>query len=157
MVIHNAHEKQFKFGGFNPPKIVSHVLFMKAGCMPNCQISGYIVYVYRALLFAAVPELMFEALPPMVPVGYEVIFIICVITAQPIANFFQLVHILDDGMEVIVATENNSNSHRRFSVAFLLRNPTFPEDDGAVYQCQATNDIGLAVLNVTIVVQGEPC
>ena len=90
----------------------------------------------------------------MVHVGQGVI-LRCIITAQPVANFSQIAHILDNGTQVIVATENNPNSDRSFTVVYLLRNPMFPEDDGAVYQCQAANDNGVAVLNVIIVVQGK--
>ena len=78
----------------------------------------------------------------------------CTTTAQPVANFSEIVRIMD-GDEVVVANQTNDAGDREFMVVYIFDNPAFPDDDGAMFQCRATNDNGLAVEDVMIVVQGE--
>ena len=89
----------------------------------------------------------------MVPRGDRVT-LRCTIIAQPMANFSEIVRIMD-GDEVVVANQTNDAGDREFMVVYVFESPSFPDDDGAVFQCRATNDNGLAVEYVTIVVQGE--
>ena len=79
----------------------------------------------------------------------------CTITAQPVANFSEIVRIMPDGDEVVVANQTNDAGDREFMVVYVFENPAFPDDDRAMFQCRATNDNGLAVEDVMIVVQGE--
>ena len=97
--------------------------------------------------------LMFVADPPMVPRGQRVT-LRCTITAQPTVNFSEIVRIMD-GDEVVVANQTNDAGDREFMVVYVFENPAFPDDDRAMFQCRAMNDNGLAVENVTIIIQGE--
>ena len=97
---------------------------------------------------------MFVVDPPMVPRGYRVT-LTCTITAQPMANSSEIVRIMDNGDQIVLANQTDDVGIREFIVTYILENPAFPEDDGAVFQCRTTNDNGLAVENVMLVVQGE--
>ena len=92
--------------------------------------------------------------PLMVPRGQRVT-LTCTITAQPVANYSEIVRIMDNGKQVVLDNQTNDAGDREFVVRTVLDNPAFPEDDGAVFECRAINDNGIAVENVTIVVQGE--
>ena len=79
----------------------------------------------------------------------------CTVTAQPVGNFSEIVRIMDDGEEIVLRNQTNDAGYREFMVVYVFENPRLQEDDGAVFECRATNDNGLAVVSVTIVVQGE--
>ena len=68
------------------------------------------------------------------------------ITAQLIANFSEIVRIMD-GDQVVVANQTNDAGDREFMVVYVFESPAFPDDDGAVFECR--------VERVTTVIQGE--
>ena len=79
----------------------------------------------------------------------------CNITSiQPVVTSSQIVRIMANGDEAVVANGTFSMT-RTLQVSYMLNNVTFPEDDGAVFQCQANDTKELRVQNVTIIVQGE--
>ena len=75
----------------------------------------------------------------------------CTITAQPMA---EILRIMPDGDKVVVANQTNDAGDREFMVVYVFESPAFPDDDGAVFQCRATN-VNSLVVSITIVVQGE--
>ena len=103
---------------------------------------------------AVTPQINFVADRSMVPVGGNT-QLTCTITAEPVANSSQIVRIMSNGDLVVEAEELNPDGVREFDVTYMFNRVNFPEDDGAIFQCRATNDNGLATQNITIIVQGE--
>ena len=106
-------------------------------------------------LIAVIPQIMFVASQPMVPVRGNTL-LTCTITAEPTANSSQIVRILPDGEQIVVANGFNPNGDREFQVQYMFNRVRFPADDGAFFQCRSTNDNGPNATNLTIIVQGEP-
>ena len=79
----------------------------------------------------------------------------CTIIAEPTANFSEIVRIMPNGEKNSLNSNNNPMGDRRFLLDFMFRNARFPQDDGAIFQCRATNANGEAARNLTITVQGE--
>ena len=104
---------------------------------------------------AVTPVLSFVDNPLIVSVDEDNLLLSCTVTAEPLADSGQIVHIQDNGMEVVIATGNNTDSRRMFTVTGTVRRFRFPQDNGTVLQCRATNDNGPEMVNVTVVVQGE--
>ena len=103
---------------------------------------------------AVTPQIEFTADRLTVPAGGTT-FLRCTVTAEPTANSSQIVRIMPNGQQMVVANQNNSDGERVFEVAFMFEKVRFQRDDGALFQCQATNDNGPAAGNLTITVQGE--
>ena len=78
----------------------------------------------------------------------------CTITAEPVADSAQIVRNMANGEQVVVSNQTNPTGEREFQVTYMFNNVRFPEDDEALFQCQGTNDDGLATQNLTITVQG---
>ena len=78
----------------------------------------------------------------------------CIVTAEPLANFSEIVRITSDGEEV-VANASNSMDKRTFEVSYTFKSVRFPQDDGAMFECRSINANGLEAEPVTIIVQGE--
>ena len=78
----------------------------------------------------------------------------CIVTAEPLANFSEIVRITSDGEEV-VANISNSMDDRTFQVAYLFERVRFPQDDGAMFECRSSNAKGPGAESITITVQGE--
>lgn len=93
---------------------------------------------------------------PVVPVNGSTL-LTCTVTAEPAATSVQIVRNVANGEQVVVFNQINPTGEIKFVVTYLFNNARFPEDDGAVFQCRATNDNGLATQNFTITVQGELC
>ena len=80
--------------------------------------------------------------------------LICIITAEPLANFSEIVRITSDGEEV-VANISNSMDNRTFQVTYLFERVRFPRDDGTMFECRSSNGNGPQATSITITVQGE--
>ena len=78
----------------------------------------------------------------------------CIVTAEPLANFSEIVRITSDGEEV-VANISNSMGDRTFQVSYLFERVRFPQDDGARFECRSSNANGPEAKSITIIVQGE--
>ena len=91
----------------------------------------------------------------MVPVRGNTI-LTCTITAEPVANSSQIVRIMPDGEQIVVANGSNPYGDRQFQVSYMFSGVRFPADNGALFQCRSTNDNGPNAVNLTIIVQGEP-
>ena len=78
----------------------------------------------------------------------------CIVTAEPLANFSEIVRITSDGEEV-VTNISNSMGDRTFQGTYLFENVRFPQDDGAMFECRSSNANGLEAESITIIVQGE--
>ena len=103
---------------------------------------------------AVTPQIDFTASPQRVPVGGSTL-LTCNITAVPAANRLEIVRIMPNGEEDMVANVSNPMADREFQVEYRLRNVRFSQDNGTVFQCRATNAIGRQVQDLTITVQGE--
>ena len=103
---------------------------------------------------AATPQIRFVASPSTVPVGRNTL-LTCTITAEPAVNSSQIVRIIPNREPDVLAEEPNSDGVREFEVTYIFNRVNFPKDDGAEFQCRATNDNGLATQNIMITVQGE--
>ena len=79
----------------------------------------------------------------------------CVVTAEPLANFSEIVRILPDGREEQVANISNPMGVREFQMTYTFMNVRFPRDDGAVFECRSSNANGPEAESITIIVQGE--
>ena len=78
----------------------------------------------------------------------------CIVTAEPSANFSEIVRIRSDGEE-LVANVSNPTGMREFEVTYTFTSVRFPRDDRARFLCRSSNANGFAELSITIVVQGE--
>jgi hypothetical protein len=79
----------------------------------------------------------------------------CIVTAEPSANFSEIVRITSDGEEV-VANVSNPMGDRQFPLRYTFRNVRFPQDDQAMFECRSINANGPAEPErITITVQGE--
>ena len=78
----------------------------------------------------------------------------CIITAEPSANFSEIVRITSDGEE-LVANVSNPTGMREFLVTYTFPSVRFPQDDGAVFECRSLNTNGPEAASITIIVQGE--
>ena len=79
----------------------------------------------------------------------------CTITAEPVATFSEIVRIMPSGENDSLSSSNNPMGDRQFLLRYTFENARFPEDDGAIFQCRATNANGDSARNLTITVQGE--
>ena len=79
----------------------------------------------------------------------------CTVTAEPSANFSEIVRIFPDGKEELVANASNPTGMREFSVTYPFPSVRFPQDDGAVFECRSLNANGPEDESITIIVQGE--
>ena len=123
---------------------------------PNRNISTLKNYMYFMLIWsiAVTPQINFMASPSMVPVDGNTL-LTCTITAEPVANFSQIVRIIPNGEPAVLAEELNPDGDRKFELTYMFNRVNFPDDDGAEFQCRATNDNGLNTQNIMITVQGE--
>lgn len=112
--------------------------------------------IFILQIIAVTPQVIFVALPPIVPVGGDVLLICNITSVQSVeTQFSQIVRVMANGEEVVVANETFS-MRGTFQVAYMLNNVSFPEDDGAMFQCQANKNTNeLRVQNVTIIVQSK--
>ena len=80
----------------------------------------------------------------------------CIVTAEPLANFSEIVRITSDGEEVVpVANVSNSMDERTFEVSYTFKRVRFPQDDRVMFECRSINANGPEAEHITIVVQGE--
>ena len=103
---------------------------------------------------AVTPQIRFMASPNPVPENGDPL-LMCIVTAEPSANFSEIVRILPDGGEELVANMSNPTGDRQFQVTSILMNVKFQRDDGATFQCRSLNANGPEAVNITIIVQGE--
>ena len=78
----------------------------------------------------------------------------CMVTAEPLTNFLEIVRITSDG-EKVVANVSNSMDNRTFQGTYLFPTVRFPQDDGAIFECRSSNANGPEAVRITITVQGE--
>ena len=104
--------------------------------------------------FTVTPQIQFTADPNPVSVNGDLL-LRCIITAEPFANFSEIVRITSDGAEEVVANMSNPTGEREFQVTYLFMNVRFPWDDGARFECRSSNANGPEAVPVTIIVQGE--
>ena len=96
----------------------------------------------------------FMANPHPVVVNMNTI-LTCVVTAESLANFLEIVRIRSDGDRKVVANVSNSMDDRTFQGTYLFSTVRFPRDDGAIFECRSSNANGPEAVRITITVQGE--
>ena len=109
-------------------------------------LASYIIYP-----FAVTPQIRFMANPHPVVVNMNTI-LTCVVTAETLANFSEIVRI---GDREVVANVSNSMDDRTFQGTHLFSTVRFPRDDGAIFECRSSNANGPEAVRITITVQGE--
>ena len=96
---------------------------------------------------------MLEASPQPARVGATV-QLRCTITAEPLANFSEIVRIVPNGEDDVLVNSSNPNDDRQFALSVTIIRPKFQQDNGAMFVCRATNANGPAEDDITIIIQG---
>ena len=113
-----------------------------------------LLFIFLSDWVAVTPQIRFTATPNPVP-DRENLQLTCTVTAEPSANFSEIVRIFPDGSEELVTNASNPTGMREFQVAHPIPNVKFSRDNGAVFECRSLNANGPEDESITILVQSE--
>ena len=113
----------------------------------------YLILIGCIFFIVVTPQIVFVASPQSVPVCDNVL-LICTITAEPLTNFSEIVRIMPNGEDDVLANSSNPNDLRRFSLSTMITRTKFQRDNGAMFVCRATNANGPGEDDITITVRG---